>query len=124
MDIDDGGAHAPVPQQLLNSPDVACLSKRWISGRMAPFSKPGPAAASQRPARSSPRGSPAEVQGGAHRPMPRSEACRRRRLEAPEELEVLVKLDLSRCLGLPQRRHITGRGREVAVERQEVSGAA
>ena len=56
--------------------------------------------------------------------MPRAEACRRRCLEAPEELEVLVKLDLSRCLGLPQRRHITGGGWEVAVERQEVSGAA
>jgi len=68
--------------------------------------------------------STAEVQGRAHRPAPRSEPRRRRRLETLEELEVLVEPDVSRRPGLPQSRHVAGRGRQVAIEREAVSRAA
>ena len=68
--------------------------------------------------------SPAEVQRRAHGPPSRSEAHQRRRIEALEELEIVIEPDPSRCPGLSQRRHVTGGGREAVVERQEVSGAA
>jgi hypothetical protein len=68
--------------------------------------------------------SPAKVEGRAHRSTSRSEARRGRCLEALKEGQVFVEWDLPPCPSLAERRHVTGRGREVAVEREEVSGAA
>ncbi|MBI2528835.1 MAG: hypothetical protein HYV93_22990 [Candidatus Rokubacteria bacterium] len=56
--------------------------------------------------------------------MSRAEARRRGRPEAPEKLEVVIEPYRSRDPGPSQGRHVIGGGREVVVERQEVSGAA
>jgi hypothetical protein len=68
--------------------------------------------------------SAAEIEGSVDGSASRTQVSRRRRREALEERDVVVELDLSRCPSPAQRRHVSGRGGEVVVERQEVSGAA